>query len=279
MKRTLLAVLLVSLAFAPAAETKLPTDHGEVLATADGVRFGVWPKRPGQPAPVLFVLAGSIEDTLGSSYFRPSGHHLANEGIVCVSVDLPCHGRDAKPDEKGLTGWRTRVDRGENFVAEFTGKLGRVLDHLIKEGIADPQRVAALGTSRGGFIAAHFAAADARVRQAVCFAPVTDLALLSEFRGAEQSPLVQQLALEKHAAALAGRPLWLVIGDRDARVGTDAAIRFARAVSAASLAAQLPAAVDLHVVAEPKGHTVPAGYAEIGAAWLRQKLGTRPVAK
>jgi hypothetical protein len=30
--------------------------------------------------------------------------------------------------------------------------------------------------------------------------------------------------------------------------------------------------VDLHVIAEPRGHTVPAGYAELGAAWLRKKF-------
>ena len=121
--------------------------------------------------------------------------------------------------------------------------------------------MAACGTSRGGFAALHFAAADPRVKCVAAFAPVTDLGALTEFRGAEQNPLVARLALEHRADDLAGRAIWLIIGDRDDRVGTDNVIRFARSVTAASLKNGETAHVTLHVVPEPKGHTTPAGAA------------------
>ena len=255
-------------------------DPVEVLTTAGGVRFGIWPRRPEKPAPTMFVLASDIGGSLSSPYFRQAGEFLAKEGWLLASVDLPSHGKEMRPKgDSGLGGWRARCERGEDFVAEVTARLGKVLDHLIAEKFADPERIAALGTSRGGFIAMHFAAADRRVKCAAGFSPVTDLAALSEFRGAEENPLAQRLALERHAEALAGRALWLVIGDRDARVSTDAAIRFARRVTAVSLEKKLPALVDLHVIAEPKGHTVPAGWAERAAEWFKRQCPEKATAR
>lgn len=247
----------------------------ERLTTKAGVRFGLWPQRPKKPAPTMFVLASTVDATLKSAYFRQAGEMLAKEGWLLVSIDLPCHGEQVRPGEgSGLAAWRVRVERDENVVEEATGRLSQVLDYLLAEGISDPERIAALGTSRGGFIAFHFAAADKRVKCAAAFAPLTDLTKLSEFRGAEDNPLAQSLALDRRAEALAGRPLWVVIGDRDLRVSTDAVIQFTRRVTAASLQKELSAQVDLHVIAEPKGHTVPAGYAEVGAAWFRRQFPT-----
>ena len=104
------------------------------------------------------------------------------------------------------------------------------------------------------------------------FAPVTDLAMLREFKGAEQNPLVQRLSLENRAGELAGRAVWIVIGDRDERVSTDSVIRFARKATAESLRRKRAALVDLHVVAEPSGHTTPAGSAELAAEWITRRL-------
>ncbi len=240
---------------APAAQTDPAV---QVLATKSGVRFGIWPARPAGPAPALFILANSIEETLGSPYYRQAGQFLGQEKRA--------------QDAAGLSGWRVRCENEEDFVAEVTGRLRQVLDHLIEQKLADPVRIGALGTSRGGFVALHFAAADSRVKCVAGFAPVTDLAALSEFRGAQERPLVQRLALVRQADALAGRAIWLFIGDRDERVGTDQAIRFARQVTAASLARQRPALVDLLVLSEPKGHTVPAGLAEQAARWIERQM-------
>jgi dienelactone hydrolase len=273
---TPLAAVCLLACIAPNAggEDRLEDQLPQLLTTASGVRFGIWPERPAQPAPTLFVLAGGIEDSLGSNTFRQSGNHLAKRGYLCVSVDLPCHGDDARPGEKGLSGWRVRCVAKKDIVADTTARLKMVLDYLIAERLTDPARVAALGTSRGGFMAVHFAAADPRVRCVAAFAPVTDLAALSEFRGVGDDPFVQSLALERQAAALAERPIWLVIGDRDERVSTDRAIQFVRRVTTAALEAQRSPRIELHVLPEPKGHTTPAGSAELAAAWIEQQMPT-----
>lgn len=197
--------------------------------TEEGVRFGIWGSPPARPAPTLFILAGTIEDTLTRPAFRQAGNELANEGWLCVSIDLPDHGAERKDGEPGgLAAWRLRAERGEDFVGETAVRLQCVLNHLIGAGWTDPSRVVASGTSRGGFMALHFAAREPRVRMAVTFAPVTDLEALSEFAGLETHPFVRGLAVSGQAASLAGRPVWLVIGDRDERVGTDRTIALAR---------------------------------------------------
>lgn len=270
--------LAIALTVAPLmhAESSAPAGF-EILQTSGGIRFGIWPAKPSKPSPIIFSLGNTIEGVLGSSYFRQCSQFLADKGYFTVSLDLPCHGQDVRKGESsGLSGWKTRASKGEDFVADITGKLGQVLDYLIAEKMADPEKTSVLGTSRGGFIALHFAAVDPRVKCAMGFSPVTDLAALSEFRGVEEQALVKRLSLENQAAALAGRSIWIVIGDRDERVSTDKAVHLARALSAAALERNISPRVDLHVIAEPRGHTVPAGYSKLGADWLEAQFSDKP---
>ncbi|MFC1596521.1 alpha/beta hydrolase family protein [Planctomycetota bacterium] len=244
-----------------------------VLQTEGGVRFGIWGEKSDEPGPTLFVLASTIEETLGDTYYRQSGSALAEWGYLSVSVDLPCHGLQQRPDEPGgLGGWRARSERNEDFVAESNARLREVLDHLIRAGYTDAERVAACGTSRGGFLALHFAASDSRVKCVAAFAPVTELGALREFEGATEHPLVGKLALANQAEKLAGRAVWLVIGDQDERVGTDHTISLARRITAASLASRVPSRVELHVMPEPRGHTTPSGAAQRAAEWIRRQI-------
>lgn len=246
-----------------------------VLETPDGVRFGIWPTRPQAPAPVLFILSGPIEDALGTETFRKAGNLLGPKGYLCVSVDLPCHGADATPDENSLKGWRVRSERGEDVVADLTGRLRKVLDYLIAEKLADPEYIAACGTSRGGFMALHFAASDPRVRCVAAYAPVADLAALTEFKGAEENPLVKKIALVNQADALAGRAVWIVIGNHDLRVDTDRTIALARSINKSAQAQKLPSRVDL-LVLQAEGHRCPDGAVETSAAWIEQNINPRP---
>lgn len=261
-------LLIIGVSEACGEEMKLT-----ILETGTGIEFGLWGPDPVDPRPTLFILAGSIEETLGDPYFRQSGNLLAAQGYLCVSIDIPGHGKNRGEDPDGLEGWRSRVDRGEDFVAETNRRLSAVLDTLIAEGLSDPARVAACGTSRGGFLALHFAAADTRVKCVATFAPVTDLTALREFAGTENHDRVASLSASRRADDLVDCPTWIIIGDRDERVGTDNAIALARGITASALARGLNPAVELHVVPEPKGHTTPDGAAAQAAAWIINQMG------
>ena len=245
-----------------------------LMETATGVEYGVWGYVSETPAPVLINLANSLEGTLGSAYFRQSGNALAELGYLSVSIDIPGHGkrhREGEPD--GLMGWRYRLERGENFVAENNRRLSEVVDHLIETGLADPDRIAICGTSRGGFLALHFAAHDRRVKAVAAYAPVTDLMVLKEFKGAENVPMVAELSVVRWADRLASQAVWIIIGDRDERVGTEESIVVARAITAETLKRGEPGEVELHVLPEPKGHTSPRGAANMAAEWIDRHIG------
>lgn len=276
----LIAVMSVSLlaliASSSLAESSaLPTLNGEVVIakTSDGIEYGLWGTKVTYPAPTLLIFASDIHGTLGDPYYRQCGDALAEQGYLCVSLDLPGHGTDQRDGEPGaLETWRTRSDAGEDFITPFTARVRAVLDHLIETGASDPARIAACGTSRGGFMALQVAASDPRIRATAAFAPVTNLMALREFGGAQNTDHVASLSLLANAEKFAGRAVWVIIGDRDDRVSTDDAIAFARRATAESLEKTETADVTLLVIPEPKGHTTPQGAPELAAAWIAEKL-------
>lgn len=265
----LMTIGFVTVNLPTASAENPPPRQVQSLKTPNGVAYGIWGEKPKAPAPTLIILAGTIEGTLGEDYYRRAGNILAEQGFLCVSIDLPCHGAEHRPNEPAqLSGWRYRAEQGVDFVAEFCQRLSGVLDELIAQGYSDPERIAICGTSRGGYMSLQFAAHEPRIRCVAAYAPVTDLAALREFQGAEANEMVQSLDVRKQADKLAGRPVWIIIGDQDERVSTDSAIDLARCITRASLARKLTSQVDLHVLAEPRGHTTPNGAVEGSAAWL-----------
>lgn len=267
-----LLVLLITTCSLAGAQTSAPAVQH--LTTPDGIEYGLWNATPETKAtPTLFVLASTIDATLGSAYFRQCGNQLAEHGWACVTIDLPCHGKQAIEGEPaGLSGWSHRLAKNEDVVAECNDRLSKVLKHLIQTGVTDPEHIAACGTSRGGFLAIHFAAHDKRVKCVAAFAPVTEPAVVNEFVANADHPLVKQVSLENQADRLAGRPVWVVIGDQDERVGTDRAIAFKQSVTAASQMKKLDDRIELHVMPEPRGHTTPKGSAECAAAWILKQF-------
>lgn len=246
----------------------------EVQTTAGGTRFGVLGPKPTAPAPTLFVFAHELTGTLESDDYNKIGRLLAAKGFVCVSLDLPCHGRNVRAGEpQGLEGWAARLHHDEDPISPFLKQASEVLDHLIAAGYADREHIAACGTSRGGFVALHFAAAEPRIRCVAAFAPVTELPVLREFKGLESHGRTAELALSRHADGLAGRPVWLCIGNDDERVGTDQAIAFTRGIVAQSRSQQKRPLVELHVMTSA-GHRVhPTAHAD-AAAWVAEQMRT-----
>jgi dienelactone hydrolase len=244
------------------------------LQTNTGVQFTILGAKPPMPAPTLFVFAMDAKGALGDQKYRRCGNFLIKEGYLCVSVDLPCHGAEHRSDEpEGLAGWRKRIDANEDPIADLNARLTKVLDYLIEQHWTDPEKVVACGTSRGGFAALHFAAADPRVKAVAAYSPVTDLSVLGEFHGLQDATLAGQLSLVTRADKLANRGVWIAIGDRDGRVGTDQAIQFARRLSAAAATQSLPSRVELHV-APSNGHHTPAGAEEQSANWIKTQLSS-----
>jgi dienelactone hydrolase len=256
----------------------------KILRTPGGVRFGLAGEKGAAPAPTLFLFATGLEDLQKAPAYTEVGRILARRGFLYVALDPPCHGEDVKPNEPPqLRGWRTRLENGDGLIPPFTAKATAVLDHLVKEGYTNPDKVAACGTSRGGFLAYHFAAADKRVQAVAGFSPVTNLLALTEFAGMEKHEATRNLNLTNHAAELAGRSVWLSIGNNDQRVSTDDAIAFTRKVVAESVARQKDKTKAMPVeliVGISAGHTAIPRAHELAAEWLAGQLGvTGPAGK
>src|ERR1043166_8893218 len=148
------------------SSTAMATPDRPTILTTNGVRFGIIGGKPAVPAPTLFVFANDLEGTLEKGDFAKVGKILQEKkSFLLAGLDMPAHGQDQRKDEpNGLKGWRARLDQNEDFVAAFVARASTVLDTLVREGYTDPNRVAVAGTSRGGFIALHFAAAESGVR-------------------------------------------------------------------------------------------------------------------
>jgi len=249
---------------------------GPVIRLPDGQRCLVIGRQEGGAQPLLFVFQGSIDTALTEPLYTEVARLLAPAGVLSVVLDAPAHGGDARPGEPPeLSGWAHRVAHGKPLLDPFLTRVSAALDHFIAIGWADPTRIAACGTSRGGFLAFHVAAHDRRIRAAAGIAPVTDLAALREFSSLSPPPDASALALATLAPRLAGRPVWLCIGNDDTRVDTDRAIVFARAVVAANRALPSPPSpipVDLLVQSTPGHRSFAADHRRL-SIWLRPHLG------
>lgn len=267
---------LCLLAGPPVLALAAPAAADNALILPTGQRCLVLGRAEGPPQPMLFVFQGSIDSALAEPLYTEVARLLAPAGVLSVVLDAPAHGADAAPGEPPeLGGWAYRVGHGKPFLDPFLDRVSAALDHFIAVGWADPQRIAACGTSRGGFLAFHVAAHDLRIRAVAGIAPVTDLAALREFSSLNPTPDASGLALATLAPRLAGRPVWLCIGNDDTRVDTDRAIAFARAVVAANRALPSPPSpipVDLLVQSTPGHRSFAADHRRL-STWLRPHLG------
>ena len=81
-----------------------------------------------------------------------------------------------------LPNLRGSTARGQEFARQVRGDMGGAdtydvlsgLDHLIDQGVADPQRLGVIGTSYGGFMSSWLVTQDARFSAAVAVAPVAN---------------------------------------------------------------------------------------------------------
>lgn len=254
-----------------------------VRRTPDNIPFGVIGDSGKRPRPTLFVFAHGLEVMGREPVYTEAAVMLSARGWLGIVVEPPCHGEEVRPGEPPeLSGWRYRLEHDDDLVSAFNAKTRAVLDFLVEEGSVDPRRVAVYGTSRGGFLAFHFAASEPRVHAIAAISPVTELLALREFHGTSQPEKAKHLDLARLAPKLAGRDIWLSIGNKDDRVNTEAAIAFTRAVVAATARADKPDAiipVDL-LVGPTAGHSKIERAHELLVEWFsntcRRREGGRP---
>jgi len=244
----------------------------QLMRTPSGVLFGLRGEACDEPGPLLMLFGGTITDALTNPDFCRVADLLVARGWRAVAVDLPAHGSEVRAGETewDMGAWRTRLEAGENPMEDLVRRSADVLDHCIAQGIADPQRIATAGPSRGGYSALHVAAADGRPHWVGAIAPLTRLTLIREFAFAEYLPAARALDVHHLVPRLVGKSVWLCIGNDDRRVGTDSAIEFTRLLVEENRSRGLEADVELHVL-NYEGHLSTTADHDALAAWLHAK--------
>lgn len=158
--------------------------------------------------------------------FIDQGHRVA-------SFDIPAHGD--RVDELGgnIAGLAALASAGRTPFDVFVedGKLA--IDELIKRGFTKPGRIVLCGVSRSGYCVLRLAAEDDRIAATAALAPVTDWRALREFDSVKDQPIIADLALTNFVGNLAGKRIYVAIGNADTRVGTAACTKFILALNEA----------------------------------------------
>ena len=248
-------------------DLRFPGGDGEVA-----VRLGLPAASATRPALLLNLAGDHVTQLQTHPYDIPVQAFLA-AGHAVASVEMPGHGDRVRPGEPaGIACFAADAARGEDTLGRFVADLERAIDGCIGANLVAPGAVFAAGTSRGGYVALRLAAECPHVAGVAAYAPVTDWQVLSEFAALSQRADVAAMALVHWAPRLAGRPVWIGMGNHDPRVGTTQCLEFATAVAAAERDLGCPSAFCLHVVPED-GHSLSASWRQRGADYLLEVAG------
>lgn len=136
----------------------------------DGLQIQGWLLRPGGKGPHPLVM-----DVHGGPVWHWRPRWLGRVGLH--ELMLVKHGYAVfLPNPRGSSG------RGQDFARHVLGDMGgadtfdylSALDHLVEQGIADPQRLGVTGGSYGGFMTSWLITQDSRFAAAVSVAPFTN---------------------------------------------------------------------------------------------------------
>jgi pimeloyl-ACP methyl ester carboxylesterase len=239
--------------------------------TAGGTRYAMYPAQAGGPAPLLVSLGTAAHANLTHLDFSRQGLLLREKGWNVVSVDPPCHGEDLRSGERAeILGWVDRFAKGEDTVAAFVARTNDVIDELVRDGVARPGAIAVMGISRGGFLAFHVAAGNARIGAVCTLAPVADWSVLREFAGMTENALVKGTAVMNIADTITC-PVWTIIGSSDDRVDTGKTVEVMQRLLANNTKRETKLAIDLHLTSTP-GHLSLAWWHDEGARWLTERV-------
>ena len=194
------------------------------IPAADGAKIPAYltlpPGSTGKNLPAVVLPHGgpSARDEWGFDWLP---QFLAARGYAVIQPNF--RGSDGYGDawlaKNGFQGWRTSI-----------GDVTASAKYLVSQGIADPQKLAIVGWSYGGYAALQSAAVEPTLyKAAIAIAPVTDLAMTKkEAENFSNRDIVRQSIgdgphlVEGSPLQQANRikvPVLLVHGDMDANVG------------------------------------------------------------
>ena len=155
-----------------------------------------------------------------------AGKLFLDEGHRLLSVYMPCHHPLVDSYGYGIPGLRNAFVDGQDPFEMFLDYSSAVIDRCIDSGFAKPGRIAVLGSSRSAYFGFRLLAAESRIAAGAAFAPVTDWRYLSEFSADRNREDVANLRLSCYVDALAGKHIFMAIGNHDDRVSTASCCRF-----------------------------------------------------
>lgn len=217
------------------------------------------------PLPAFFYFALSGEDSLYLDPFNQPVAFLENSRIRCFSFTLPFHG-PGYDNNKAMELWKQEFSARPEILEEFFQHCLKNVDYLIQQGIVDAEKIAVGGLSRGGFVATHLAARDARLKYVLGFAPLTKL-------------LGQGWDLQDLIDKLVNKQVRFYIGNRDLRVGTQACFDFIHQLADAAYHhghRSPPVELIISPSVGFQGHGTLPSIFKAGADWVREKLDLCP---
>lgn len=219
-----------------------------------------------QPA-LLLTVSSTRQASFHEEPYNIPARLFAAAGHAVVSFDLPNHGEQINHFGEGITGMCAAFSAGEDPFAQFVTQGQAVIDACLAQGMGTGG-IVACGVSRAGYCALRLAAADPRIRAVAGLAPVTDWRALREFSTVRNQPAVAALVLDHWSEALAGRALFMAIGNHDRRVSSAACLRFGLRLLESEASTNVTAStIELHLV-PAADHSLDNEWRQAGAQFL-----------
>ena len=186
-----------------------------------------FPSGHSSPLPLVLWFHGFGVD---KEVHRPELERLAEAGFLAVGIAAAGHGERRLPDldERRAGSQEDALRTVLELAPQTADDVPAIIDTLVQEGLADPDRIAVAGISMGAYVVYHAVVVEPRIRSAV--------AIL----GSPEWP--QGDSPHRHLDALARTALLSITAEQDVNVPPAAARALHR-----TLAAQFPAARQRYV--------------------------------
>lgn len=221
------------------------------------------------PLPAVFYFSLSAHDSLQLDPYNQPAIYLSSPALRIFSVSLPGH--DTLPPTQALRFWADEIHHGRDVISVFVQEVVSYIRHLIDQQVVLPEKIGAMGLSRGVFIASHVAAHLPEIKHILGFAPLTRLAAVQEFQDLD----VDRWDLNHLAEKIYNRNVRCYIGNRDVRVGTDACCDFISALANTAFEQKISSS-PIELIIGPsighKGHGTSPEIFRQGAAWMEKQL-------